>query len=301
GKWTLGQAWSDGPDVEQRVCVEGALIQTPIGEAKCFASGLGRLCGAQGEIPWPIQIGLRTRYADFRVGDTVLSAEWDKGEIEWYRGRRVDSVDVLKMFGLNTMAEEQQTLQHTKSDQSRFGCLSVVLAVFAFCGFAWAANVPGRTVAVQSAVTNQIPETGLVLPKLYLSPGGRVHRLELSTSGLSSSSVWVQAVLEDSAGAVYDQDAEFWDESGYDDGPWHEWVTSSRAEFKVKQAGFHQVRLKADPELAGSAYPVTVRIASAAMDPAPLAWFGIFAMLVSVVSFVLSAQKRTAWSGTARQ
>jgi len=134
-----------------------------------------------------------------------------------------------------------------------------------------------------------------------VSPGGRVHRLELSTSGLTSSSVWVQAVLEDKAGAVYDHDAEFWDESGYDEGAWHEWVTASRAEFKVKQAGFHQVRLKADPELAGAALPVTVRIAAAAMDPAPLAWFGSFAMLVAVVSFVFSAMKRTAWSGTARK
>lgn len=298
GKWVLSQAWPDGPEVEKRVCVEGAQIQTPVGEATCFAAGLGRLTGAEGEIPWPIQIGERVPYADFRVGETVLSAEWDHGEVEWFRGRRLDSTQVLEMFGLKQMAAEQERIQNTTKDRARFGCVSVVLAILAFSSFAWALNVPGRTVAVQSTTADKIPETGLPLPKLWLGPGGRVHRLELTTNGLSSSSLWVQAILEDDAGAVADHDAEFWDESGYDeDGVWHEWDFSSRTEFRVSKPGFHQVRLKADPELAGSTAPVTVRVAAAAMDPAPLLWYGFFASIVATVSLIFAAVKRNAWSG----
>src|SRR6185436_6298937 len=111
------------------------------------------------------------------------------------------------------------------------------------------------------------------------------------SSSLASTSMWVQGVVENAdAGPVFDVDGEFWDESGYDDGPWHEWVLESHREFRLDEPGEVFVRLFADPEAAASGAPVSFVLEEGVMYPTYLLAFGVVGLIVAIVSLLASSR-----------
>jgi hypothetical protein len=121
----------------------------------------------------------------------------------------------------------------------------------------------------------------------------RVYRLRIS-SNLSSTSMWVQGVVENAdQGPVFDVDGELWDESGYDDGPWHEWVLESHREFRLDEPGDVYVRLFADPEASAAGAPVSFALEEGVMYPTYLLTFGVLGLLMAV-GFLLASSPATA-------
>ncbi|MFM7322615.1 MAG: DUF4178 domain-containing protein [Armatimonadota bacterium] len=299
GKWTLAQAWLDGPDYESAFAQVGNEVTVSTGTAKIVEEGTGRLCGAEGEIPWPIRIGERVRYAEFKgPGIAKLSVEWSGGgDAEWYRGRPMTNLEVLQTFGLATMLEEQVRIEATKTDRKRFGCLGVLLALVSLVGWGWADRGTGMVVAQATVPSSRLADPTPVIQGVPLSPANRVHRLSLRTTGLSQSSLWVQALLEDAEGLSVDTDAEFWDETGFDeDGAWHESYVSSDMDFRVVKQGTYAVKLVADPETVGANYPVTVVLTARGMHPAPLLAFGIGSLCVGALSLILAQTLKPTWA-----
>lgn len=281
GKWTLTEGWLGGPERVIDGLATGSTIELEGRTARVFAAGQATVDGLEGEIPWQVTLGEVTRYIDFAADRRIYSAEIaHDGEVEWFRGRRLDDQEVFTLFGLKDLATAQARRDIVQKDRRGFGCLAIVLALIALVGWG-AAQRDGRPVARYTARVAQIPEEGLRLGPFALDRIGRVHRLRLSTR-LSGASLWVQAVLEDAEGPVLDTDSEFWDESGYDDGPWHEWVLDSSQDFRLQKAGNYAVRLLAEPEVVGADAPVEVTIEEGVLYPVYLGWFGGVGLLLGL-------------------
>ncbi|MGC4044683.1 MAG: hypothetical protein QM758_12885 [Armatimonas sp.] len=168
----------------------------------------------------------------------------------------------------------------------------------ALCGWIVGCNQHGKVVAQQNVNASQIDGDGLKLGPFDLQGTGKVHRLRLSSSGFTESSIFVQAVVEDAEGPVFDTDGEFWDESGTDDdGAWHESDLSTYSDFKLAKPGPYYVNLIADPETAAANAPVSVAIEQGVLHPPPLAWFGFVALPIGFCFMVAGAPEtaKTAW------
>ena len=275
GKWSLTRYWPDGDDsVSVRSFVEGQPVT--LGNKAYVATSVGAMtiAGAEGEIPWPVRVGESSAYADFASGDTIFSVEQAPDGIEWFRGRRLDAAEVYTLFGLRAEAQEEVQKEEVQADRRRFGCLWLNLSLLAFLFCAVASGIKGRQVFSAQLTADQVADEGSVVGPFPLKHAGFPHRLLLESGSLSQTSVWVQGVVEDAGGAVFEADQEFWDETGYDDGPWHEWVTESKADFRLARVGDFRVRIYADPEASATGTPITVRVHEDVLHATPLAWFG---------------------------
>jgi hypothetical protein len=300
GKWTLTEAWPGGPDELPEGISAGSMTRINGDLATVTDAGVCRVRGLEGEIPWPVQVGNPLTFADFTISGQLLSAEFDpaEGELEWFRGRRLQPSDVFAMFGLKKEAEAEVGKENVLSDRRKFGCLTQVMALMALCGWIVGCNQHGKVVASQTVSASQIDGDGLRLGPFDLTGAGKVHRLRLSASGFSQSSIFVQALVEDAQGPIFDADGEFWDESGTDsDGAWHESDLSSQSDFKLAKAGPHYVNLIADPETAAAGAPVSVAIEQGVLHSPPLAWFGFLALPIGFCFMVAGAPStaKAAW------
>ena len=241
-------------------------------------------------------MGSPLTFVDLTQNGQLLSAELDpaEGELEWFKGRRMQPSEVFAMFGLQKEASAETAKENAKSDRRSFGCLTMLLSIVALCGWGVGCNQHGKVVATQGVTASQIDADGMRLGPFPLTAAGKVHRLRLWTNGLAQTSVFTQAVIEDDQGPVFDADAEFWDESGVDsDGSWHESDVQSQTDFKLAKAGNYYVRLTADPETAASNVPVNFAIEQGVMHPTPLAVFGWIGLPLGFIFLIAGSSQTT--------
>lgn len=290
GKWNITRYWPDGDD-SFRVgdCTEGQPI-TLAGKIFIVTSrGIATIIGVEGEIPWPVRVGQSSPYADFGSDNTVYSVEQASDGIEWFRGRRLATAEVYSLFGLQEEVKQELQKEAVLTDRRRFGCLWFTLSLTAFFLYAIATSVNGRQVFSTQLTASQVADEGSVVGPFPLKQVGYPDRLYLASGSLSQTSVWVQGVLEDASGPVFEAEQEFWDETGYDDGPWHEWVTDSKTDFRLARAGDFRVRVYADPEDAASATPIMVRVYEGVVHATPLAWFGGVGLVLGTLIWLAGA------------
>ncbi len=275
GKWSLTRYWPEG---SQSVRVGDYTEGQPVtlgGKTYIVTSvGMMRVAGVEGEIPWRVSVGESSPYADFGSGDTIFSVEQASDGIEWFRGRRLDAAEVYTLFDLKEEVREEMQKEVVQTDRRRFGCLWLNLSLLAFFLCAIASSTNGKQVFSAQLTADQVADEGSLVGPFPLKHIEFPHRLSLASGGLSQTSVWVQGVLEDAGGAVFEAEQEFWDETGYDDGPWHEWVTDANTDFRLAKAGDFRVRVYADPEAAATSVPIMVRVYEDVRHATPLAWFG---------------------------
>ena len=296
GKWTLTEAWPGGPDELPEGLSTGSSVTLNGQRASVTDIGVCKIKGLEGEIPWPVSVGSPLTFADFTQNGQLLSAELDQseGELEWFSGRRMQPSEVLAMFGLQKEAAAETGKESAKSDRKSFGCLTMILSLVALCGWGVGCNQHGKVVAQQTVNASEIDGEGLRLGPFPLTAAGKVHRLRLGTSGLTETSIFTQAIVEDAEGPVFDTDGEFWDESGVDDdGSWHESDTSSQSDFKLAKAGSYYVRLTADPETAATNAPVSFAIEQGVMHPTPLAIFGWIGLPLGFIFLIAGSSQTT--------
>jgi hypothetical protein len=296
GKWTLCELIDTPSYPEINSGKYGAFVSE---------SGTCHIESIAGEIPYPISPGQALRYEERSSGrdGAVYSVETDLGTgmLEWFRGRRLDDREVFTLFDMRQMLAAEDQREVALRDRRLFGLLLLTLSLLSFLFWAGGRGA-GRTVAQDSVMASQIGEEGLRLGPYPLNSAGRVHRLIVSTS-LSSTSMWVQAVVENpESGALFDSEGEFWDESGSDDeGPWHEWSLDSRKEFRLERAGDLYVRLFADPEASAANAPVSFKLEENVMYPPYFLIFGGIALSLGIIFLIRSSPGVTAkaWQGMA--
>jgi hypothetical protein len=110
---------------------------------------------------------------------------------------------------------------------------------------------------------------------------------------MSSSSLAAMAVIEDKDGAAFSDQQEFWDESGYDDGPWHEWSLTSYTNFRLAQPGEYTIRLYADPEPTTAMNRVAFEVEQGVWDATPLYWFGGVGLVLGILWMCAGAPEGT--------
>ncbi len=296
GKWTLYEQ-IDAP----------AHSQIGSGKFGSFVaeSGTCKVESIGGEIPYPISPGDTLQYSErAATGDGwVYSMETDPrtGMVEWFRGKRLDDRAVFTLFDLRHLLAAQDRREVKLRDRRFFGVLLLALSLISLIVWAGGRGA-GRTVAQDSVMASQIGEAGLRMGPYSLKSAGRVHRLVVSTS-LSSSSMWVQAVVEHpESGALFDAEGEFWDESGSDDeGPWHEWSLESRKEFRLERAGDLYVRLFADPEASAANAPISFKLEENVMYPTAFVIFSLIALPLGTGFLIASSPgvAAKAWQGLA--
>jgi hypothetical protein len=137
----------------------------------------------------------------------------------------------------------------------------------------------------------QAGEDGQRFGPYKLDKVNRVYRLRIS-SQMSSTSMWAQGVVESAdAGAVFDVEDEFWDESGSDsDGAWHEWVLEAHKEFRLDAPRDIYIRLFADPEAAAANAPISFQLEEGVRYPNYFLTFGLIFIFVSFIWLIAGAE-----------
>ncbi len=306
GRWTMTEPWetdNTGPLVGAFGATAGTSIPVDTGTATLREAGTCTVTAFQGEIPWPIRIRERLRYVDLDGPDgRMYSGEISEatGEMEWFKGRRLDDRQVLIFFGLTHLVTELDRRGAKKRQQGSFGCFLIALAVvaFIFCGIA---GSRGKVVGQGSATGAQVGEEGQRFGPYSLTQVNRVYRLRLWSS-LTSTSMWVQGVLENTdASPFFDVDQEFWDESGTDsDGAWHEWQLQVSKDFRLDQRRDVYVRLFADPEAAAANAPISFALEEGVLDYGPFLAYGLTGMGIGIVFLIMAGTGGKVWDGMAK-
>lgn len=283
GKWTLTEPFQPGeaPTAgEFSIAQEGARYQVDGQSVTVTDAGACRVAGVEGEIPWPVAKGDGVRYIDMEAGSALYSAEITDDEVEWFRGRRLDDRAVFTLFDLRDLIAAQDRREQALKGRRFFGILCLLAGVLAL--IVWGvARGRGQVVAQGSAPLASIPPDGARFGPYTLTAAGRVHRLRVS-SDLSQSAAWVQAVIEDDAGDLFNAGGEFWDERGHDnEGAWHEYNLQAQSDFLLSQPGNVYVRVYAEPEAAGgSGGNVSFIVEQGVLYPPYLATFGTLSLLL---------------------
>lgn len=263
-------------------------------------TGTGTITGFAGQIPWPIRLGEQIQYVDMKdsTGRIVSGEVSPSGEMEWFRGGRMDDRAVLSLFGLTHLLTELNRREERKKGQYSFGCVTMLVAILAFILACVGGCGKGKVVASGSAVASQIDEDGKRFGPFKLTQANRVYRLRVSTS-LSSTSMQVQGVIENAdASQFFDVDSEFWDESGYDsDGAWHESELEANRDFRLDQPKEVYVRLYADPEAQAANAPVSFAIEEGVLSYGPFVAFGIVGSIIGFIWLCIAGSTKKVWDG----
>lgn len=303
GKWTLSGPFTprEAPSaVKLSGATEGNGFRIDGALATVKDAGDCQVSGVEGEIPWPVAAGQSLHFVDLEAGSAFYSAELDGGEIEWFRGQRLDDRAVFTLFDQRELLAALDRREAALRSRRRFGLWCLLAALAALLGWGMA-GANGKTVASGSASLAEIGPTGKRFGPYFLNAPGRVYRLRVS-SNLSQAAAWVQAVIEDDVGELLDTSGELWDESGSDeDGPWHEYSLQAQSDFRLDRPGSVYVRLFVEPEAAAGSGSATVTFAveQGVLHPTYLAGFGGSVLALGAIFLIAGAPglARGVWRG----
>jgi hypothetical protein len=304
GRWTMTAPFDSGSGLEGVFGAGSGAVFTIAGKkAMVSESGTCSVTDFEGQIPWEIQRGEQLRYVDLTSGSTLYSAEIapETGEIEWFQGRRMQDREVLALFGLEHLLTKLDRRQFVKRDRRFFGLICLALAILSFIMYGVSFG-KGKVIASGNTTAQVAGEDGQRFGPYKLDKVNRVYRLRIS-SQMTSTSMWVQGVLESSdAGAVFDVDEEFWDESGYDEGAWHEWILEAHKEFRLDAPRDVFVRLYSDPEAAAANAPISWQLEEGVRYPTYFLTFGLIFIFVAFAWLIAGAEGvgGKVWQGMAK-
>jgi len=299
GKWKLSRGFVPaqplGPD-QLRLFHPGSAL--PIGERGALVTDVGtsRVVHAEGEFPFVTVPDRVVGFLDAAWQDRFYSVEWTEDAVECYEGRFLDARQVYVMFGLHRLVTEADRRQRVLASRKAFGAITMGLAVLSFAGWIFALS-SGKPVARGTGRVNlaEAGGEGKRFGPIALAGAGRVYRLQLSGS-MREESNWVQAILEDEQEQeLFSSERDMWDESGYDDGPWHESDLNASRDFVVKKPGNYYVRLFSEPEpgrLPSGSSSASFVLKEHAVHAPYFGYFGIFAFILGL-GFVMAGSPGT--------
>ena len=243
-----------------------------------------------GELTWRARVGDEINYADAFRGDDRYSFEYSSEEIEFYKGRTVEDIDIYRAFGLKDMVAREKKKARTRR---LLGTVAAIFFVFACIGLTSAVGsmLSGFRLAHSGdpLIINQTRQARL--GPFEVTQENRPHEVSLRTYEkylpLDSWAV-VDVTLQDAQGETYYLfSEEFWHEDGRDeDGYWEESDIKGSFHFKPDTAGEYSLILSlnsASSNVRDLAVETTVR------DSVLLTWpFVVFAVFAGGVGlFVL--------------
>ncbi|MGV3724482.1 MAG: DUF4178 domain-containing protein [Actinomycetota bacterium] len=299
GKWKMSRGFTPsqplGPD-QLRLFHAGSAL--PIGERGALVtdSGTCRLVHAEGEFPYVTVPNRVVGFLDAAARDRFYSVEWTEDAVECYEGRFMDARQVYVMFGLHQLVQAEDRRQRVLASRKRFGGLCIGLSVISFIAWLYALNSGAPVTKGSGSIPlSQATGEGVRFGPIQLAGAGRIYRLQLSGS-MREESNWVQAILEDDQEQeLFSSERDMWDESGYDDGYWHESDLNASRDFIVKKPGKYFVRIFSEPEPgrtpSGNA-SASFMLKEKVVHPPYLAYFGIAAFVLGL-GFVMAGSPST--------
>jgi hypothetical protein len=296
GKWKLSRGFTPahplGPDQLARFGPGSAL---PIGERGALVtdSGTCRVAHAEGEFPYVVVPERMVRFLDATWKDRFYSVEWTEDHVEFYEGRFLDARQVYTLFGLHELVAQEDRRLRTLASRRRFGgvCFWLSVLSFVFWLYARTSGKPVPNGSGQVSLAQAVGE-GVRFGPIALSGGGKLYRLEINGS-MREESHWVQAILEDEEEQeLFSAERDMWDESGYDDGYWHESDLHASRDFIVRKAGNYFVRLYSEPDpgrMPGATATASFRLKEGVVYPVYLACFGLMTFVLGIGFLIAGA------------
>lgn len=246
---------------------------------------------AEGGLSFRAEPGDQYNYLDANAGGTLYSVQWGPEFIEFYRGQTLSQREVLEGFGLQ---QELQTLETVESKQRGRNLLAYTcLACACVALWLWVKSGPNTGTVLSSA---QVPiamvgADGLRYGPFKLDPARSVHSLQVY-GYMTQSSAWVQGVIETAQGdEVLESQGDFWDESGYDDGPWHEWYLSNESYFVASTPGPYYVRVYTERDTPYGAYGnAGYLVRSGVVYPKYYGWYALSAFSLAILFWCIANQ-----------
>jgi hypothetical protein len=253
GKWKLSEPFvPDRPvsPAEATIYSPGRILNLDGTSARVVDSATGEIAHVEGEFPWIVSVGRRSRYIDAVYLNRFYCIEWTDREIEFFRGQFLDDRQVFIMFGLHHLVVALERRQAMLRSRLAFGgvCLLAGFVAFVFWAAALLMGNPVTGAAGTVALT-QLGAEGVRYGPFQLTALNRVHRLEIE-GRMRETSAWIAAVLEDEEEReLVSVDREMWDESGVEGGErWHESDLRAAAHFVLREPGTFYIRLYGEPD-----------------------------------------------------
>jgi hypothetical protein len=202
--------------------------------------------------------------------------------VRHYRVRPYSEVQVLRAFGLSRELQALEARERKRKAQKWLGLFALLLAFASFIG--WGVANSGTVISANQVSIASVGDDGVRFRPVQLGPEGRVHRLTIN-GAMTETSAWVAGVLERAdGGQTIDAQGELWDESGYDEGYWHESNLRAHRDFVVRQPGTYYVRLYAEGEPnRGTLYSVGYELRRGAMFGPYFVVYGFVALTLGCV------------------
>jgi hypothetical protein len=292
GRWRITEEWVP-PAGTRRT---DTILHLPGNQlAHAIDQGLCQRERTHGIMPWETTFGEeQIAYVDYTRGSDFYSFERNvNGEETFYKGHNTNLPQVYAWFGLQKEIVALNKHQDVRTDRLRFGGILLLLACLSFFGGCIASSTPGKVVAGAHGTAQELGDMGKPFGAYPLLNQSRPYKLKLWTEAMSQSSLAAMAVIEDKEGAAYSAQQEFWDESGYDDGAWHEWNLQSTSTFRLAKPGEYNIRLYADPEVNTAQHQVAFELEQGVWDVTPLYWFGGIALALGIIWLCAGAPSET--------
>jgi hypothetical protein len=201
----------------------------------------------EGEFSWIPRAGETLQYAEYEFKGNRFGVEWHEHEVEFYEAVPLTELDVARAFDQREIVEaatrDERIGEAYQSWSPFFLVASVVMAFFLVASL----RQSGEEIFHGTHTVSKLAKDGLMLGPFPLSPEHGVHLIRMEADIVDNSSSAVALELLDAAGSpVNEVEADFWSESGYDDGPWREWETAKDYYFRVEQEGNYYAKLYLD-------------------------------------------------------
>ncbi|MDF2441599.1 MAG: hypothetical protein JWN98_2583 [Abditibacteriota bacterium] len=262
-----------------------------------------QLYAVEGEPTFSAVPGDKSQYVDAGYGNHIYAVEWTREEIEFFRGENIATRDIYVGFGLTKELDELDRIARKRRSQNIFATLCVGLSLIALV--IWGASSSSGRVLFRGThpLTAINPVQGVRFGPITLDTAHPVHRLSISAN-MTQSSAWAAGVLEAADGEeLMAAQRDFWDESGYDDGQWHESDLHTDVNFLAERAGPYYVRLYAEPDadsISRQYGDISYEVRSGVVDAKWLGWFGFMMLFVGIGFYVIASQQQLSkWAAAA--
>jgi hypothetical protein len=246
---------------------------------------------AEGELTFSPDPSETVHFVDARTLAGHYAVEWTTDRVEFYRGRPLSEREVLSLFNLREQITVLDALVRKRRTRQLFASFALALSLFAFIAGA-AALSSGRVISQSAVPIESVSADGVRFRLPLLDPGKHIHRLAISGS-MHEASAWVAGVLEAGDGTeLVGTQRDFWDESGYDEGYWHESDLSAQTDFVARSRGPYFLRLYVERDTArGSFQNVGYRLMEGVLYPSYFFTYAVIVLLIALLFFALSMKK----------
>jgi hypothetical protein len=220
--------------------------------------GKARIVATEGELSWVPNPAEEILYAEQSNGQHgVRGVEWRRYsasketiEAEFYRSEPVSYVELLEIFQIPELIQAYEYESFVRRGRlwwaGSFMLVGVLLLIF---GAVWSKS--GNTIFSKSVdLSATASDAGYMMGPVALFQSGIIYEVSFGASLPDNSDVWVGVeILDRDKNPINAPQAEFWRESGYEDGEhYSESSLSSQKQFLLREPGYYFLRLFSEIE-----------------------------------------------------